>query len=64
MKVYVVETYGNSVEAVFDSFEKANKYLVEEYELIMRDEYSDAYGYVDTMNAPDPIAWVTICEVE
>lgn len=64
MKVYVVESVYNGVERVFDSFEKADKFLTEEWKFVQRNKLSCGYDYVDNMENPETMAWIRVWKVE
>lgn len=64
MKVYVVESVFNGVECAFDSFEKADKFLTEEWGFVMRNKLHCGYDYVDNMENPDTMAWVRWFELQ
>lgn len=65
MKVYTVETEHNGVEVIFDSLEKAENYIAEYHDgLVKCGEYSTCYVYGVNANDEWPIAWVGWFEVE
>ncbi len=64
MKVYTVESVYKGVEDVFDSFEKADKFLTEEWGFVKRNKLPCGYDYVDNMENPETMAWITAWNVK